>query len=61
MEASKGKTKCMFYMCVCVFILCASVDKLKVDTRAEKVQSKRNFWNGTRLSTATNTFFFLGS
>lgn len=33
-------------MCVCLFVLCVFVDKLKVDTQAEKVQSKRNIWNG---------------
>lgn len=61
MEASKGKTKCTFYMFVGVFILCVFVDKLKVDIRAYKVQSQRNIWNGTRLRTAANTLHCLGS
>lgn len=43
MEASKGKTNCMFYVCLCLFILCVSVDKLKVDTRAEEVHLKGPF------------------
>lgn len=59
MDASKGNTKCMFY--VCLFIQCVFVNKLKVDTWADKVQPKRNIWNGARLSTAANALYCLCS